>query len=320
MSAGSSQALLCGLMTETNDHTQNNEHDDVQGASKDAARIVLVTGISGAGKSSALNAFEDMGYEAIDNVPISLIDRLISPGGFEDNTAIGIDIRTRDFNAKAVLKKIAGLTRRQEANIEMVFLDCDDEILVRRYEETRRRHPLAKDRPVSDGICQERQQIEALREHASLLIDTSEMKLGDLKRTLDGQFGLNRAAGLSVFISSFGFKNGLPRDADLVFDVRFLKNPYYDINLRPLSGKDNDVADYILSDEGFDPFFGKLVNMLNFLLERYDHEGKSYLTIAIGCTGGQHRSVFTAEQLAKSLQEDKFPVQVKHRDIREVKN
>jgi UPF0042 nucleotide-binding protein len=279
------------------------------------AKIVLVTGVSGAGKSSALKAFEDMGYEAIDNVPISLIDRLIAPGGFEDHTAIGIDIRTRDFNAKAVLKKIAGLIRRQEAYIDMVFLDCEDDILVRRYEETRRRHPLALDRPVLDGIRQERVQIEALRERASLLIDTSDMKLGDLKRTLDGQFGLKNVAGLSVFISSFGFKYGLLRDADLVFDVRFLKNPYYAVGLRLLSGKDQVVQDYIASDEGFELFFKRLLALLNFLLDRYEAEGKSYLTIAIGCTGGQHRSVFAAEWLAKSLQGHKFPIQVKHRDM-----
>ena len=285
--------------------------------SQDGARIILVTGISGAGKSSALNAFEDMGYEAIDNVPISLIDRLITPGGFEDHTAVGIDIRTRDFNAKAVLKKIAGLIRRKEANIDMVFLDCEDDILARRYEETRRRHPLALDRPVLDGIRQERLQIEALRARASLLIDTSDMRLSDLKRALDGQFGLNNVAGLSVFISSFGFKYGLLRDADLVFDVRFLKNPYYDINLRLLSGKDQVVQDYIASDEGFELFFERLLELLNFLLGRYEAEGKSYLTIAIGCTGGQHRSVFAAEWLAKALQGHKFPIRVKHRDMKQ---
>ena len=286
--------------------------------SQDGAKIVLVTGVSGAGKSSALKAFEDMGYEAIDNVPISLIDRLTAPGEFEDHTAIGIDIRTRDFNAKAVLKKISGLIRQHEADIDMIFLDCEDDIRVRRYEETRRRHPLALDRPVLDGIRQERIQIEALREHASLLIDTSDMKLGDLKRTLDGQFGLKNVAGLSVFICSFGFKYGLLRDADLVFDVRFLKNPYYDIDLRLLSGKDQVVQDYIASDEGFHLFFERLLELLNFLLDRYEAEGKSYLTIAIGCTGGQHRSVFAAEWLAKSLQEHKFPIQVKHRDMHEI--
>lgn len=293
-------------MTETNQHN---------GA---GPRVILVTGISGAGKSSALKALEDLGFEAIDNVPLSLLDRLIGSGDFQEHTAIGIDIRTRDFNAQAVLSKIAGLTRRQATRIEMVFVDCDDEILVRRYEETRRRHPLAQDRPVLDGIRQERLQISPLREHASVLIDTSDMALGDLKRTLDGHFGLSKESGLSVFISAFGFKNGLPRDADLVFDVRFLKNPHYVPDLRPLSGKDQGVADYILTDPGFEPFFTRLTDLLSFLLARYAAEGKSYLTIAIGCTGGRHRSVYTAERLAEFVRGEKYSVQVRHRDLEKV--
>ena len=298
-----SRGLLSIQMTDIDEHSQG------------LARIILVTGVSGAGKSSALKALEDLGYEAVDNVPISLIDRLVGTGDFQVHTAIGIDIRTRDFNAQAVLTKIAGLTRNQEADIELLFVDCDDEILVRRYEETRRRHPLALDRPVSDGIRQERTQIMPLREQASLVIDTSDMALGDLKRTLEGQFGLEKTGGLSVFISSFGFKNGLPRDADLVFDVRFLKNPHYDPELRPLSGKDQSVADYIQTDPGYEPFFEKLTDLLNFLLERYTAEGKSYLTIAIGCTGGRHRSVYTAERLAKSFHSGTYSVQVRHRDL-----
>lgn len=290
-------------MTDTNDHKPN------------GPKIILVTGISGAGKSSALKVLEDLGYEAIDNVPISLLDRLVGPGDFQGNIAIGIDIRTRDFKANVVLSKIAKLTSRQSTNVQIVYLDCSDEILIRRYEETRRRHPLALDRPVSDGIRQERMQILPLREHASLLIDTSDMALADLKRTLAGQFGLTRDGGLSVFISSFGFKNGLPREADLVFDVRFLKNPHYELSLRPLTGKDQGVADYIQTDPGFEPFIEKITDLLNFLLERYAAEGKSYLTIAIGCTGGKHRSVYTSERLAKILQDEKYSVQVRHRDL-----
>jgi len=290
-------------MTDTSVHSQGDP------------KLVLVTGISGAGKSSALKALEDMGYEAIDNVPISLLDRLVGPGDFQDNTAIGIDIRTRDFDASAVLAKIAGMTSRQGANIELLFMDCDDEILVRRYEETRRRHPLALDRPVLDGIRQERAQISLLREQASVLIDTSDMALGDLKRNLEGEFGLEHAGGLSVFISSFGFKNGLPRDADLVFDVRFLRNPHYDLDLRPMTGKDQAVADYILEDVGFEPFYRHLTDLLRFLLRRYEAEGKSYLTIAIGCTGGKHRSVFTSERLARFVKAENYSAQVRHRDL-----
>ena len=294
-------------MTDSTDHTQ------------DAPRIIFVTGISGAGKSSALKALEDLGYEAIDNVPVSLLDRLVGDGDFAHHTAIGIDIRTRDFNADAVLAKIAGITSGSGTNIDLLFIDCEDEILVRRYEETRRRHPLALDRPISDGIRQERALILPLREGSSVLIDTSEMALGDLKRRLEGEFGLERAAGLSVFVTSFGFKNGLPRDADLVFDVRFLKNPYYNLALRPLSGMDQSVAEHILTDPGFEPFFKYLTDLLGFLLERYENEGKSYLTIGIGCTGGQHRSVYTAERLSRFIEQTTYSVQVRHRDMDKVK-
>lgn len=278
-------------------------------------RLVLVTGVSGAGKSSALKALEDLGYEAIDNVPLSLLDRLLGPGDFKNPTAIGVDVRTRDFNASVLLEKIDSLRSRQGPKVQLLFIDCEDEILVRRYEETRRRHPLAQDRPVSDGISRERAQISSLKAGASVLIDTSDMALGDLKRTLEGEFGLQQGTGLSVFITSFGFKNGLPRDADLVFDVRFLKNPYYDPDLRPLTGKDQRVADYISQDAGFEPFFEHLVQMLSFLLERYADEGKSYLTIAIGCTGGKHRSVYSSEKLARFIDGLDYSVKVRHRDL-----
>jgi UPF0042 nucleotide-binding protein len=279
------------------------------------ARILLVTGVSGAGKSSTLKALEDMGFEAIDNVPISLLGRLVSPGEFPENTAIGIDIRTRDFDAGAFLNKVDNLANQKGIDVSVLFLDCDDEVLIRRYEETRRRHPLALDRPVSDGIRHERALMEPLRERATVILDTSDMALGDMKRSLDGHFGAESDDGLSVFVTSFGFRNGLPRDADLVFDVRFLKNPHYDTDLRPLTGQNKAVGDFISSDEGFEPFMDKLKDLLELLLERYAAEGKSYLTIAIGCTGGHHRSVYTSETLGKWLEQFDWPIQIRHRDL-----
>ncbi len=281
----------------------------------DGARILLVTGVSGAGKSSTLKSLEDMGFEAIDNVPISLLARLVAPGEFPENTAIGIDIRTRDFDAGSFLNKVDALAEQDGIDVSVLFLDCDDDVLIRRYEETRRRHPLALDRPISDGIQHERTLMEPLRQRATIILDTSEMNLADMKRSLDGHFGADRNGGLSVFVTSFGFRNGLPRDADLVFDVRFLENPHYDIALRSLTGQDREVGDFIEKDEGFSPFLEKLKSLLELLLERYALEGKSYLTIAIGCTGGHHRSVYTAEVLNTWLDQFNWPVQIRHRDL-----
>ncbi len=284
-------------------------------SSERISRVLLVTGVSGAGKSSALKALEDLGYEAVDNVPISLMGRLVGPGDFPHPIAVGIDIRTRDFDAEAFLGEIDALVERRDTTVELVFLDCDDDVLGRRYEETRRRHPLAVDRPVSDGIRRERQLIGPLRERADRIIDTSDMSLGDFKGVLDGHFGAAEAPGLAVFVTSFAYRHGLPRDADLVFDVRFLKNPHYDPALRPLTGRDQAVAAHIAEDDGFDPFFERLCDFLEPLLERYAAEGKSYLTIAFGCTGGRHRSVFVAERLAGWLNGLGQTIQLRHRDL-----
>jgi len=280
-----------------------------------ATRIVLVTGVSGAGKSTALKGLEDLGFEAIDNVPLSLMERLIVPGGDAAPMAIGVDIRTRDFDANDFLMKVARMSEHPGSDVHLVFVDCDDDILVRRFEETRRRHPLADDRPVSDGIRQERALMAPLRNSAETLINTSEMNPGDIKPLLASRFGTDAAPGLTVFVTSFGFKNGLPRDADLVFDVRFLRNPHYVDALRPQSGLDQQVAAYVREDDAYETFFNNLTGLLAPLLPRYASEGKSYLTIAIGCTGGRHRSVLVAEQLTMWLQEQGQTAQQRHRDL-----
>jgi len=278
-------------------------------------RVLLVTGVSGAGKTSALKALEDLGYEAVDNVPISMLTRLVSPGDSARPLAVGVDIRARDFDAGAFLTRIDGLTELGEQDLELVFLDCDDDVLGRRFEETRRRHPLALDRPVSDGIAQERILMAPILERATRLIDTTDLAVGDMKRVLDGHFGLDSAPGLSVFVTSFAFRHGLPRDADLVFDVRFLRNPHYEPDLRDLSGRDDAVAAYVSEDEGYAAFFERLCGLLEPLLDRYAAEGKSYLTIAIGCTGGRHRSVFVAGELAGWLEGLGKATQLRHRDL-----
>lgn len=285
------------------------------GTRENPLRVVLVTGMSGAGKSSALKALEDIGYEALDNLPLSLLAGLFSSG---INTvrpmAIGIDIRTRDFHVDTLLEQLAGLRSRPEIEVRFLFLDCDDEILGRRFTATRRRHPLALDRPVADGIAQERALISPLRQRADVVIDTTNLTLGALRNTLNGHFGLEAQSSFLVIVTSFSYGYGLPREADIVFDVRFLSNPHYVESLSKLTGSDPVVAAYVESDPDFAAFFEHLKILIEPLLPRFDLEGKSYLTIAIGCTGGRHRSVFVAERLAAWLGGQGRRVSLRHRD------
>ena len=276
------------------------------------ARVVLVTGMSGAGKTTALKALEDMDYEAVDNLPLSLLNSLVAPD-LQRPMAIGVDIRTRDFGVEPFLGAIDRLRAGDGVEVRVMFLDCDDVVLSRRFEETRRRHPLAGDRPILDGIDHERALVAPLLDRADLVLDTSELTPGDLKHILRGHLG--HSAGLTLSVTSFSYRHGLPRQADLVFDVRFLDNPHYRPELRDLDGRDPAVADFITSDGGFGQFFDGVTGLLEPLLPRYAEEGKSYLTIAVGCTGGRHRSVFVAETLARWLEALGRTVQVRHRDL-----
>jgi RNase adapter protein RapZ len=280
-------------------------------------RILLVTGMSGAGKTTALKALEDLGYEAIDHVPLSLLGRLVRPDRAVGQVpvALGIGVRTRDFGVERALCEVERLVEASLADVKLVFLDCDDDALRRRYTETRHRHPLAVGRPVTDGIAIEREMIAPLRARADLVIDTTNLSPGTLKRIVDGHFAIRAAPELSVFVTSFSFRLGLPKDADLVFDVRFLANPHYDPELQAMSGLQAPVARFIRRDEGLKPFMETLAGLMRPLLPRYAAEGKSYLTIAVGCTGGRHRSVFIAEELGQWLQDEGFPVYLHHRDL-----
>lgn len=281
-----------------------------------ARRVALVTGMSGAGKSSALKALEDAGYEAVDNLPLSLLESLVRPeDDGERPIAIGIDARTRDFGAGPFLSAIDRLKALPAFDVRVLFLDCEDEVLRRRFTETRRRHPLAADRPVVDGIAAERSVIHALRDRADLILDTSSLSQAELKRLIQEHFALDAAPALAVTVISFAYRHGLPREADLVFDVRFLANPHYVRELEPLTGREAAVGDYIRGDAGFAPFFEGLAAMLTALLPRFEREGKSYLTIGIGCTGGRHRSVFVAELLGARLRELGHRVAIVHRDL-----
>ena len=279
-------------------------------------RIVLVTGMSGAGMSSALSALEDLGYEAVDNLPLSLVPTLVAQGDLSNRPiAIGIDSRTRGFNAKRLLAQLRDLRDDGTLEVGLLFLDCDDEALQRRYTETRRRHPLAIDRQVADGIAADRNVVCPLRDHADLIIDTTVLSIHDLRRQLEGQFSIGGEPGLFVQVTSFSFRRGLPREADLVFDVRFLDNPYWNAELRPLTGLDEAVQQAVSADRDFADFFDRMTGLLSPLLPRYNQEGKSYLTIAIGCTGGRHRSVFVATRLDRWLQDQGYRVGLMHRDL-----
>lgn len=271
-------------------------------------KLLIVTGLSGAGMSSALKALEDNGYEVIDNFPLSLIDDLLKEKS-DKPLAIGVDSRTRNFSVPKLKKAV------KDYDATLIFMTCKHSILQKRFTETRRKHPLAKDRPVSDGITKETEMMAPLNKMADLVINTTELNIHDLRRTIEENFAPKNAQRLAVSLVSFGFRNGVPREADIVMDVRFLKNPHWDAKLKPLTGKDKKVGVHIQSDESFELFMENFKNLIEPLLERYNHEGKSYLTIAIGCTGGKHRSVFVIEQLQKWLKTLKIKTHVKHRDI-----
>ena len=280
--------------------------------------VLLVTGMSGAGRSTALKILEDIGYEAVDNLPLSLLAGLVRQGGTEGvirPLAIGVDIRTRDFAVAPVIDELDRLIAQESVDIRILFLDCDDDVLLRRYTETRRRHPLAEDRPVPDGIRLERRLLSRLRDRADTVIDTSGATLWDLKEQMAGRFNIGEKTELNVNVTSFSYRHGLPREADLVFDVRFLVNPHYDEALRPLSGEDPEIGAFVSADPDFPAFLDHLRSILDVLLPRYEREGKSYLTIAIGCTGGRHRSVYVARRLVELMENQGRKVNLHHRDL-----
>lgn len=282
-------------------------------------RILIVTGMSGAGKSTALDTLEDLGWEVVDNLPLLLLNRLLAtdmPQGAIDARplAFGIDSRTRGFDAEAIVARIKAM-RENGAHIATLFLDCGGAELERRYSETRRRHPLALDRPAADGIARERELLAPLRRWADNVIDTTSFTSNHLKGDLRARFGDGGATGLTLSIMSFGFARGVPRNADLMFDMRFLRNPHWVDNLRPMSGLDQPVSDYIAEDPAYEDVATRIEELLIRLIPRYQAEGKSYVCIAFGCTGGRHRSVHMAERVAQRLRDTAFSPTVTHRDL-----
>jgi UPF0042 nucleotide-binding protein len=280
-------------------------------------RIVLVTGMAGAGRTTALRALEDAGFDAVDNPPIDLLGSLFKPSDQAGRRlAIGIDCRAHAFDSQGLNRDLDDLLEDNSERVRVLFLDCEEEILRRRFTETRRRHPLAQDRRVTDGIAEERVMMAPLRRRADLVIDTSQLAPGDLRRIVVGNFA-EAGDQLTVSVTSFAYRNGLPREADLVFDVRFLTNPHYVDALRPLTGKDPGVRAYVEADPNYQVLIDGLRNLLMSLLPSYRREGKAYLTIAFGCTGGRHRSIAVAQAIAGTLREAGWPVLLHHRDTPE---
>ncbi len=284
-------------------------------------QILLVTGMSGAGKSTVLRTLEDLGWEVVDNLPLLLLNRLLDtdpPEGSDGDDrplALGIGTRTRGFDADSIVRRIKKLRDERGYDMGTLFLDCAGAELERRYSETRRRHPLALDRPAGDGIVRERELLQPLRRWANRVIDTTSLSSNELAQQIRSTFSGRGLGETVVSVMSFGFARGVPTSADLVLDMRFLRNPHWVESLRPGTGKDADVADYVAGDRAYPEAMTRIEELLLLLLPRYQAEGKSYVTIAFGCTGGRHRSVHVAERVAARLRDAGFSPTVMHRDL-----
>jgi UPF0042 nucleotide-binding protein len=281
-------------------------------------RFTIITGLSGAGRSEAAKNLEDLGYFVIDNLPPALIERMASlvsgPGAKVKDVALVVDVRGGEFFPE--LQKALAELRDRGIPYRILFLEASDQTLVRRFEATRRRHPLAPSERVIDGIHEERALMAGLREQADLVIDTTDVNVHALRDKIKSFFlDTSRGSGLAVNVISFGYKHGIPLDADLVFDVRFLPNPHWVEELRPLTGLNRRVRGYVLGQEAAKGFLARVRDLLEFLLPGYMTEGRHYLTIAVGCTGGHHRSVVIADEIARFLQEKGYPSTVVHRDV-----
>ncbi|WP_423142735.1 RNase adapter RapZ [Parablastomonas sp. CN1-191] len=292
------------------DHPPQDEADGRQ-------RLLLVTGLAGAGRTTALHTLEDSGWETIDNLPIRFLDRLIGqtlPGDPGAPLAIGFDSRTRDFSPRRLVAKIAALSQRDDIAIETLFLDCSNEELERRYNETRRRHP-QPGMPAADGIAAERELLDPVRRVADTVIVTTTFTSNDLQQAVRERYPIGPVPQMTVSVTSFGFARGMPPVADLVFDMRFLDNPHWVEGLREQTGRDRPVADHVRADPAFAGAFVRIRDLLLFLLPRYAAQGKPYVNVAFGCTGGRHRSVFMAEEIAKALRTAGFAPTLLHRNL-----
>lgn len=281
-------------------------------------RLILVTGPSGAGRSTAIRALEDVGYEVIDNLPLRFVERLLDGPASEARRALalGIDVRNRDFSVDGVMHLWDRLVARPDLSLSVLCLDCDDATLLRRYSETRRRHPMDPSGSPEAGIAREKEILAPIRDRADTLIDTGALNIHELRAEIARRFGTAATDALAITVQSFSYKRGLPMGTDLVFDCRFLRNPHWVPELRDLTGQDPAVAAYVQGDARYGAFFDKTLDLVLHLLPAFRDEGKSHLSVSFGCTGGQHRSVAIAEAMAKSLADTAQPVSIKHREFR----
>ena len=280
---------------------------------KSKNKVIIVTGLSGAGMTSALKIFEDLGYEAVDNLPYSLLQNIINQK-FDGSFAIGIDVRSRDFDGKKLAEFIKKY--KKSLRINLIYFDCDTDTIINRYKETRRPHPLKLDLPIKDIIKQERIWLEPLSKTCDHLIDTTHLNVINLKQILSGNFLIDKNLRLNIRILSFGYKYGIPREADMILDMRFLKNPFYLSSLKNLTGKDEKIIKFIENQDAFNFFFKTFIKLFKKIIPLFLNEGKNYVTIAFGCTGGIHRSVMIADRFSKAMKNKLVHIHVAHRDLK----
>ena len=275
-------------------------------------QLIIITGASGAGRTTAINVFEDVGFESVDNIPISMIDSLVLSKTRNKNLALGVDIRTREFSPEN-LRKL--LSKYKKMVVKIIFLDCDSNKLLKRFNETRRSHPLSGVKSLSEALVEEMEYLKPIKDFANIIIDTTDYSPTDLREKLLNNLSIAKIKKFSILIQSFSYKNGLPRNFDMIFDCRFLKNPYWISNLKKLDGRDKKVQDFLSSSREFKIFFSKVLSLINFLIPQVQKEGKSQFSIGFGCTGGQHRSVVFVNMLRNKLNSDGHNVLSNHRDL-----
>lgn len=279
--------------------------------------LFIITGLSGAGLSSTLKILEDVGFDVFDNFPLALLQPLLDQQKPHHRPiALGMDTRTRDFDPEKIITTVADLRKSGEWDVRSFFLTADDSVLLKRFTETRRTHPLARDRAIADGIATEKSLLYPLKHKANAIIDTSELSIHDLRRAMSGHVEGIRSKNMNISLMSFSYKHGIPREADLVFDMRFLRNPNWVAELKEKTGRDTDVQEYVSGDPLYPEFETTLKSMFNLIVPAYAAEGKNYLTIAFGCTGGKHRSVTLAEKTSTWLKDSGHPVTIHHRELK----